>query len=263
MNALQSCKGGTLKRVHLSNRRVPDDTIVRIIPLYKTPSARVLRTLAAFGVGVRRMQRREKSADRSRAEVVSEVVKSASKPRTVILLNGMSGCGKSSHLRAARIALVQKAVPTRLLDLGRWATRAESSSVLDAVQCPCDQAIDLLNAVGLGDALLLAQDPNTLSEGQSARLRIASAIASLMRSRDALQTSPRHSVLFIDEFASVLDRATARALCQAIARVTRAVGNQSLSIVLATAHDDVREWLSPDLTVSFGQWGEVSFECDQ
>lgn len=239
------------------------ESIVRIIPVASIPSSRVLRTLAAFGVGVRRLHRDEPARTRTHNEVVRAIIKSAQASRTVTLLTGPSGCGKSTHLRAARLGVVQNALPTRLLDLGKWATKSESSSVLDAVRCPCDDALDLLNAVGLGDALLLAQDPNTLSEGQSARLRIASAVALLLRSR-MNENKPRHSVLFIDEFASVLDRATARALCIALARLTRATTtNRSISVVLATAHDDVREWLAPDSVVSFGQWGEVSLESDQ
>ncbi len=239
------------------------EPIIRIIPVLATPSPRVLRTLAAFGVGVRKRHRDEPVPDHFRAHVLREIVNTACKPRTVTLLTGMSGCGKSTHLRAARLGAVKKGARTRVLDLGRWATRAESSSVLDTMRCACDDALDLLNAVGLGDALLLAQDPNTLSEGQSARLRIACAIATMMKTQSSPSAQPHHSVLFIDEFASVLDRATARALCIAIARLTRASTKRTLSLVLATAHDDVRDWLDADLVVSFGTWGEVSLESDQ
>ena len=275
----QSLKGSTLKQERQQNLNqeavlpmtrsvvratcTRHESIVRIIPVAAIPSSRVLRTLAAFGVGVRKLHRTEQATPRTRTQAVDAIVKSARLPRTVTLLTGASGCGKSTHLRAARLAVAQGVVPTRLLDLGRWATESDSSSVLDAVRCSCNEALDLLNAVGLGDALLLAQDPNILSEGQSARLRIASAIATLMRSRIRSVDAPRHSVLFIDEFASVLDRATARALCLALSRLTRASTHRSISVVLATAHDDVREWLAADLVVSFGQWGEVSLESEQ
>lgn len=225
-------------------------------------SPRVLRTLAAFGVGVRRLRRDESPAGITRDDVVRAIVRSVGKRGSVTLLTGMSGCGKSTHMRAARLAVVKQGFATRLLDLGKWAGRAEAASVLDCVRCRCDEALDLLNAVGLADALLLAQDSNTLSEGQSARLRIAAALAMLLRRRKDNGHHRSHAVLFIDEFASVLDRATARALCIALARLTRSKG-RAISVVVATAHDDVRDWLSPDVTVKFDSWGEVCVERNE
>ena len=62
----------------------------------------------------------------------------------------------------------------------------------------------------------------------------------------ALSATPEGpTTLLIDEFASVLDRTTARCLCHALRRWLRHAPHTR--IIAATAHDDVAPWLEPDL----------------
>ena len=87
----------------------------------------------------------------------------------------------------------------------------------------------------------MIRTPRELSEGQRHRLALAHAVAS------------RGPVL-IDEFASTLDRLTAMGLCISLARWARSCGR---SVVGATAHDDVVEWLRPDIHVTVPLAGPV------
>lgn len=58
-----------------------------------------------------------------------------------------------------------------------------------------------------------------------------------------------------DECVSVLDRTTARSVCASLARLVRRSG---VSIVCATAHDDVCGWLLPDAHVWCGLGEEAA-----
>jgi ABC-type ATPase with predicted acetyltransferase domain len=233
--------------------------IIRIVPIAGTATHRLLRTLAGFGLGVR--EHAPRNQPRIDHTIVSQLACAASQgPPRIILLQGESGTGKSTHLRATHRALAQHHVPSHLLDLGAWPRIDEiqpaPTTLIDRLPGPRRDALALLSAVGLGDALLMAQSPDTLSEGQSARLRIACAVATLLSRRTIhrpqIHQTPR--VLLIDEFASVLDRTNARTLCQSLAKLVRrkstpTAPSQRLSLVLATAHDDVEQWLVPDLTI--------------
>jgi hypothetical protein len=262
-----------------SGRADAGQGIIRIVPIRGQASLRLLRTLAGFGVGVRAQASLEGPGVEQ--DVVARIVRAGGSGHgRIVLLQGESGCGKSTHLRAARRALAAQGARCELLDLGAWdrpnrtlRERPDGSvhrSLIDAVRGPRAEALALLSAVGLGDALLMAQDPDTLSEGQSARLRIASSVARLMALGSG-HRAPAHRVLFIDEFASVLDRTSARTLCRTLAKLVRREhetgggaggdgrrGLPGLSIVLATAHDDVEAWLAPDLTLRLHASWEAS-----
>ncbi|GEM_PF-500920 len=237
-----------------------DLAIIRIARIRGIASPRLLRTLAGFGLGVQ--ERTPQSQPRFDQPAVTDIVRTITRARQgqIVLLQGESSCGKSTHLRALHSALVSKRIACRMIDLGRWTRRSEQArTLIDHMPGPHQDALQLLSAVGLGDALVMAQDPDTLSEGQSARLRIARAVATLLTTK---VTSPR--VLLIDEFASVLDRTSARTLCLTMAKLVRRIRDQTqkrmqqhmLSLVLATAHDDVAAWLDADIIVQFADTWE-------
>lgn len=225
--------------------RSPRAPVIRIVPIAGEASHRLLRTLAGFGMGVREHAPPAPAA--ADPTLAAKVVDAAQTPGTIVLLQGESGCGKSTLLHAAHRAARAQGVMAKLLDLGAWPHSSEQSlaaTLIDRVPGPRGEALALLSAMGLGDALQMARHPDTLSEGQSARLRIACAIAGL---REPVGRDPRPALLLIDEFASVLDRTNARTLCHTLAKLVRR--SPRLSLVLATAHDDIRGWLSPDLTI--------------
>ena len=98
---------------------------------------------------------------------------------------------------------------------------------------------------------MMSRSSRQLSDGERFRLRLALAYARVQQ-----QPSPGPTLLLVDEFASVLDRTTARCLCSALRRwLAGFTAGPAPTAVLATAHDDVRAWLTPDLTVEFSRDG--------
>jgi hypothetical protein len=111
---------------------------------------------------------------------------------------------------------------------------------------PLEQALRLLSMAGLADAFLLLRTPQELSDGQRYRLRLALAIEALV-SPGAERAAPSASpVLVADEFCSTLDRLCARAVAYRIRRLSSA-GN--VTVLAASAHDDLLEDLAPDVLI--------------
>lgn len=94
------------------------------------------------------------------------------------------------------------------------------------------------------------------SEEQGENLLISAGLRSVpcwKRSLDSISNGERHRaevalsltkpVVIIDEFTSVVDRDTARALCYSINKFAKSTGN---SITLATCHRDVLSWIDFD-----------------
>lgn len=157
---------------------------------------------------------------------------------------GPSGCGKSSAMRslAGRLdrdgtrALVHRCVlsgETRVIDL-----LGESVSPIET--------LGELASFGLGEPALMARRVGELSEGQRHRAELARLF------HDARRT--RAGWILIDEFASVLDRITAKSLGAAVRRAARRCG---VRVVCASAHDDVLGFLEPAMVCRFeldGSW---------
>lgn len=170
--------------------------------------------------------------------VIRDAVRSLSSGR-IVLLVGSSGSGKSTMLRgivrrlrllSRRVALAGK-VPT-----GR--------RVIDIPRGPLSRALDTLGRAGLAEAGPLLRTSQDLSEGQRHRLSLALAIA---RCRPSRRPHSRRCVLVADEFAATLDRETAMGVASSLARWAR---RERFGLLVATSHDDVRGWLSPDLVIT-------------
>jgi len=102
----------------------------------------------------------------------------------------------------------------------------------------------------LGEATILPRRVSELSEGQKFRLRLAAGMQRALGGRGS-------ATLMVDEFAASLDRVTARSVAHTLARWVRR--ERSVRLVVATAHDDVLEWLGPDALVFVPLDGEC--EC--
>ena len=135
---------------------------------------------------------------------------------------------------------------------------------------PLEGALRLLSAAGLADAFLLLRRARELSDGQRYRLRLALALDALLAhpnaepgTRNAEQHSPNPGapgaadgccqalarglrLLVADEFCSTLDRLCARAVAY---RVRRLADTHGLTVVAASAHDDLVEDLAPDVLI--------------
>jgi ABC-type dipeptide/oligopeptide/nickel transport system ATPase subunit len=124
------------------------------------------------------------------------------------------------------------------LDLG-------TRSIVDAIDLPFEEALQLLALCGLAEAPLLLRTPQELSEGQRYRFALALAV------------SLKPHWIVADEFTAVLDRITAQVIAYNVRRVADRYG---IGFLLATALDDVAEDLKPDLLVTCDLDGRVTAE---
>ncbi len=163
----------------------------------------------------------------------------------IVLVTGPSGSGKSRLMRA---------LPNALRDQGRTPIvprlpTSDTRAILDACAPGSrNERLASLALVGLADATLLDHAVHELSEGQRFRLLLAIGVC---RAR----TVGTGATLLIDEFASVLDRASALVLARTTARwATRARAHA----FVASAHDDVLEALAPVAVVELSLDGGAS-----
>jgi predicted ABC-type transport system involved in lysophospholipase L1 biosynthesis ATPase subunit len=207
-------------------------------------SPRVLEALAHFGLSPGELD----SESAPRRHEVRSLARELS-PGSITLITGPSGSGKSTLLRALA-ASVQESGRSVLVARDMLRSR-EDRRVLDLC-APLDAfaAMRLLSRVGLGDAAVFARRACELSDGQRARLRLALA---LRRARGT------RGVVIADEFTSGLDRPTARSMCVALRKsmIEKTPSDTSDTgippvLVLATAHDDVAQWLSPNAHARVG-----------
>jgi hypothetical protein len=97
------------------------------------------------------------------------------------------------------------------------------------------EAVRRLFAVGLGTAWRFLRPYADLSSGERARADVARAL--------------KHGAC-IDDFASAVDRVTARAIAIGAARYVRE--SRLWGVVFASCHDDVTEWLRPNWILDAG-----------
>jgi hypothetical protein len=124
------------------------------------------------------------------------------------------------------------------LDLG-------TRSIVDAIDLPFEEALQLLALCGLAEAPLLLRTPQELSEGQRYRFSLALAV------------SLKPQWIVADEFTAVLDRITAQVIAHNVRRIADRYG---VGFLLATALDDVADDLEPDLLVKCDLDGRVGVE---
>jgi len=231
--------------------------VMRIIQTSLKPSRPLLTACAAFGVATHwipkaRGTRRASTTSRS---ISSRATRSNDDTRNcdqliaelnatlpaggVVLITGPSGAGKSTLLRNWQRLLRARQQPAVNLNTHRHASPRDPC-VIDALQGPVRRRLSLLAAAGLAEATLLPRRVSELSQGQRFRLRLAAAMQRALR-------KPGLVTLFIDEFAASLDRTTARSVACTLARWVRR--ERHVRLVVATAHDDVLEWLRPDALV--------------
>lgn len=207
--------------------RPPRPPIVRVISISRAPSPRLLQALTPFGLAVSRTPARRAPQPALRA-----LLTLCRNTKGVIAITGDSGSGKSTLLR--QLAPRLRTTRRRVLLVRSLKTPMHGRTLADTIKGPLPTALALLARCGLADATLLPRSPRELSDGQRTRLALALAL------------SRRAHVLLIDEFASVLDRVTARAVCLSVAACIR---RDKRLLIVATAHTDVLAWLSPDVIV--------------
>ncbi|GGN02708.1 ABC transporter ATP-binding protein [Thermus composti] len=201
-------------------------------------SPEVQGALEAFGVKARVVER-----------AVLRGVSLEIPPGSLVALAGASGVGKTTLLRLllgeapdrGEVALppgkrVAYIPGEREVDLGE-------DPILESVYRKLRDvgaAIEVLNRVGLSDAVLYRARPKELSTGQRERFRLALLLAE------------RPDLLLIDEFAAHLDVPTARRVALGLGKLCREAG---ITLVVATHRPEVIAALDPDLLVYVGYGG--------
>ena len=202
--------------------------VINLDIIYKTnienPSDRVLEIADAFGVGI----------DESHKHIIVENL--TIPDFNILYLTGMSGSGKSSLLNEFK----------KIYSFKEPEIDTETNlPIIDTIGKDVDEALYLLNLVGLGEAFLYVKPYKLLSDGQKYRYKIAKIIESGQK------------VWCIDEFCSFLDRTTAKIVSYNVQKIARKLG---VKVIVATAHNDLQAYLQADYVFDFGMGEGLTIE---
>ena len=212
----------------------------------RPPSDHMIRVAEMFGIGL----------DESYEVTLYEDLTLDVRPADVVFVTGPSGSGKSVLVeRLVRAIRDGRPDGGRVVNL--TAVRVpDDRPVIDLMSGPLEGALRLLSAAGLADAFVLLRRARELSDGQRYRLRLALALDALLASRSRSPKAiaarrdcgekPTWRLLVADEFCSTLDRLCARAVAY---RVRRLADTHGLTVVAASAHDDLVADLAPDVLI--------------
>ena len=158
-------------------------------------------------------------------------------PGRIVLLCGASGSGKSSILR--RLA--------EQVESPIWVGRSALKSTLPLIDAIAPRqrlsvAMEILTACGMGEPRLWIRRYTDLSDGEKFRAALARAIGTALR-------APSPGTILCDEFTALLHRRAAKAIAHNLRKL---VSRHHLSLVVATAQDDIIEDLQPDEIVRLG-----------
>lgn len=156
----------------------------------------------------------------------------------IVLFTGESGSGKSSLMRALRSSLEssgERVISLNEINLG-------NRLLVDSLDLPFQESLQLLSACGLGEAHLLLRTPQELSDGQRYRFQLAKGLAT------------KADWIVADEYTATLDRTLAKVISFNIRKMS---DRSSTGFLLATTHDDITSDLSPDVHVRCQLNGQV------
>ncbi len=158
--------------------------------------------------------------------IIAENFEIPIEPSQIVCFTGESGSGKSSLMRAA-IRKLSDVLDIDQIDLG-------SKPLIDALELPVKQGMQILSACGLSEAQLMLRTPAELSDGQRYRFRLALAI------------SKKPTWIIADEFTATLDRTLAKVVAFNLRKLS---DRTSIGFLIATTHEDIVEDLAPDLHI--------------
>lgn len=177
-------------------------------------------------------------------------------PGEVVVVVGASGAGKTTLLRmiigaatksrdeayrpSEGVVEMPRNVRIEYLLPGEHEPSFGNESLLEHVSAKIGDpavAVEILNAVGLSDAVFYRARFSELSTGQKERAKLASMLAS------------RPNLIVIDEFAAHLDSLTAQRVARKLSTVCRSAG---ITLIVATNRPEVIKALSPTKIIFVG-----------
>jgi ABC-type ATPase with predicted acetyltransferase domain len=202
------------------------------------PTERVIGVADAFGLGI----------DEAKRFIIYDNVELAIGPRDIVYITGDSGSGKSILLKALEKDIRE--------DLGLSCINIEEvqpilgKPLIETVGSSLEEALELLSRVGLNDAYLFLRHYEHLSEGQKYRWKLAKLIES------------KAQFWILDEFASMLDRDTAKIIAYNLQKLAR---QQGRAVLAATCHTDLYEDLNPSVHIHkrYGKEIKVSYHPNE
>jgi ABC-type ATPase with predicted acetyltransferase domain len=154
-----------------------------------------------------------------------------------IYVSGQSGSGKSLILREMEKDYRSAGLNvTNIQDV-----ELQDKPLIDQLGKTTQEAVQLLQIAGIGDAYLLIRKPSELSDGQRYRLRVAKLIEA------------NTDVWICDEFGAVLDRVTAKLLAHSISKIAR---KNNKTVVIATTHRDLIFDFAPTISI-YKEYGHI------
>lgn len=214
----------------MSERQTHTFTVSKSFETRVQKDARVLEVAESFGLGLS-----------DKKFVIYDDVQVEVRPGDVIYIHGQSGSGKSLLLRDLSERLAAAGEQVSNIDL----VELEDRPLVAQIGETTSDALALMNQAGLNDAYLWVRTPKELSDGQRYRFRLAKLIEG------------GANVWVADEFGAVLDRETAKIVAFNISKAARKAG---ATLIVATTHGDLVEYLAPTLSISklFGDRVELT-----
>ena len=162
-------------------------------------------------------------------------------PKKIYYICGYSGSGKSSILREIHRQLKQKD-NYEIIYIEKWQDLVIPNKPLIEFfnEKSTEERLSLLSKCGLGEAWKFVSYYNDLSDGEKFRFILYYKILTLSESKST------NKVLIFDEFCATLDRVTAKAISNNISKLRDKFG---ITFILASAHDDLIEYIHSDYTL--------------
>ncbi|MBT5020253.1 MAG: ATP-binding cassette domain-containing protein [Planctomicrobium sp.] len=148
----------------------------------------------------------------------------------IVAFTGESGSGKSTLMRTVRSELTEQGQTTISLD----EVSLGEKILVDSIELPFEETLQILSACGLGEAHLLLRTPQELSDGQRYRFQLAKAF------------STKVDWIIADEYTATLDRTLAKVVSLNLQKLNVRTNS---GILVATTHEDIIDDLAPHLQV--------------
>ncbi len=188
------------------------------------PSERTSQVAEMFGLG----------SDRKREFAVLENFNVDIKPGDIIFITGDSGGGKSTLLRMLSERMSTSGIFGRVSDINQIKI-SEDEVLIENCGQTFEETLRNLCISGLNDAFLLIRKFRELSDGQKYRYKIAKMLSDI-----------EARTWLADEFASSLDRTTARVISFCLQKAARRLRK---TLVVAAAQDDIEADLRPTISI--------------